>query len=46
MNIWWALFFMFLGGTIVELGEIKAWTRYKIGKREGIESLDHRKGGH
>ena len=38
MSIWWALFFMFLGGAIVEIGEIKAWTRYKQGKREG-ESL-------
>ena len=35
MSIWWALFFMFLGGAIVEIGEIKAWTRYKQGKREG-----------
>lgn len=35
MNIWWALFFMFLGGAIVEVGEIKAWNRYKQGKREG-----------
>lgn len=35
MSIWWALFFMALGGTIVELAETKAWIRYKQGKREG-----------
>lgn len=43
MNIWWALFFMALGGAIVELAEIKAWNRYKQGKREGEEY--RRKGG-
>lgn len=35
MSIWWALFFMLLGGAIVELAEIKAWHRYKAGKLEG-----------
>lgn len=35
MSIWWALFFMALGGAIVELAEIKAWQRYKVGKMEG-----------
>lgn len=47
LTIWWALFFMFLGGAAVELAEIKAWNRYKTGKREG-ESTDpstRRKGG-
>ena len=46
MSIWWALFFMFLGGAIVELAEIKAWNRYKTGRREG-ENVDatRRKGG-
>lgn len=46
MGIWWALFFMFLGGAFVEIAELKAWTRYKQGKREGSESLDPRKGGY
>ena len=35
MSIWMALGFMLLGGLIVELAEIKAWNRYKQGKREG-----------
>jgi hypothetical protein len=35
MSIWAALGFMLLGGIIVELAEIKAWQRYKIGKTEG-----------
>ena len=35
MNVWAALGFMLLGGAIVELAEIKAWQRYKIGKEEG-----------
>lgn len=35
MSIWWALFFMLLGGAVVELAEIKAWQRYKVGKMEG-----------
>lgn len=35
MSIWWALFFMALGGAVVELAEIKAWQRYKVGKMEG-----------
>lgn len=35
MSIWMALGFMALGGIIVELAEIKAWNRYKQGKREG-----------
>lgn len=35
MNIWAALGFMALGGIIVELAEIKAWNRYKVGKQEG-----------
>lgn len=35
MSIWWALFFMLLGGAVVELAEIKAWHRYKAGKLEG-----------
>lgn len=43
MSIWWALFFMALGGGIVELAEIKVWNRYKQGKREGEEY--RRKGG-
>ena len=46
MSIWWALFFMFIGGSIVELAEIKAWNRYKIGKREGeSHDLTRKKGG-
>lgn len=40
MSILWALFFMFLGGTIVELGEMKAWNRYKQGRREGAGHSD------
>lgn len=35
MSIYAALGFMMLGGIIVELAEIKAWNRYKQGKREG-----------
>ena len=35
MSIWWALFFMLLGGTIVELAELKAWRKYQSGKLEG-----------
>lgn len=48
MSIWWALIFMALGGAIVELAEIKAWNRYKQGKREGREHGDtnQKKGGY
>ena len=35
MTVFQALGFMFLGGTIVELFEIRAWSRYRQGKREG-----------
>lgn len=35
MSIFAALGFMLLGGAIVELAEIKAWQRYKVGKLEG-----------
>lgn len=35
MSIWWALFFMALGGAIVEVAEVKAWQRYREGKVEG-----------
>lgn len=35
MSVWAALGFMLLGGAIVELAEIKAWQRYKVGKMEG-----------
>lgn len=34
INIWWALFFMFLGGLVVEVFETHAWRRYQQGKRE------------
>jgi hypothetical protein len=43
MSVWAALGFMVLGGLIVELAELKAWNRYKQGKREGEEY--RRKGG-
>lgn len=42
LSIWWALFFMFLGGAIVECFEFKSWARYRQGKREGESQ---RKGG-
>ena len=42
MSIWQALGFMFLGGAIVELFELKSWARYKMGKHEGE---DRRRGG-
>lgn len=35
MTVFQALGFMFLGGAIVELFEIRAWSRYHQGKREG-----------
>lgn len=35
MTVFQALGFMFLGGAIVELFEIRAWVRYQQGKREG-----------
>ena len=35
MTVFQALGFMFLGGMIVELFEIRAWSRYHQGKREG-----------
>lgn len=35
ISIWWALFFMFLGGALVEWFEYKSWLRYKQGKQEG-----------
>lgn len=42
MNVWAALGFMMLGGVIVELAEMKAWNRYKQGKRESSEAQqDH-----
>ena len=37
MNVWAALGFMMLGGVIVELAEMKAWNRYKQGKKEANE---------
>lgn len=45
MSIWWALFFMALGGGIVELAEIKVWNRYNQGKREGREEKSRMGGG-
>ena len=35
MTIWQALGFMFLGGTLVELFDLRAWKMYREGKREG-----------
>lgn len=35
MTVFQALGFMFLGGAIVEIFEIRAWSRYHQGKREG-----------
>lgn len=34
MTVFQALGFMFLGGFIVEVFEIRAWARYHQGKRE------------
>lgn len=45
MSIWWALFFMALGGTVVEVFELKVWTRYKQGKREGMDEKSRMGGG-
>lgn len=44
MSVWAALGFMLLGGAIVELAELKAWHRYKMGKHEG-EYARVKKGG-
>ena len=35
LSVFQALGFMFLGGAIVEIFEIRAWRRYHQGKREG-----------
>lgn len=43
MEIWSALGFMFLGGAIVEMFELKSWLRYRQGKQE-VEN--RRKGGY
>ena len=37
MSIWWALFFMTLGGLIVEFYNLRMWCRYREGKREMSE---------
>lgn len=34
MSIWWALFFMTLGGLIVEFYNLRMWGRYRQGKEE------------
>lgn len=34
INIWWALFFMFLGGAIVDMYNWRAWKLYQRGKNE------------
>lgn len=35
MSIWWALFFMALGGGIVGFFNVLAWRKYYEGRREG-----------
>lgn len=35
LDIWWALFFMFLGGAIVGFFDMRVWKKYYEGKREG-----------
>ena len=37
INIWWALFFMFLGGAIVDMYNWRAWKLYQRGKNERYE---------
>lgn len=36
MSIWWALFFMALGGSIVALFNALAWRKYYEGRKEGL----------
>ena len=46
MTVFQALAFMFLGGAIVELFEMRAWMRYHQGKREeqGLQPNFQRRG--
>ncbi len=43
MNVWAALGYMFLGGALVELFDLRAWKLYREGKREGMEWRNCRK---
>lgn len=43
MSVWQALGFMFLGGALVGLFDLRAWKMYKAEKREGMEWRGSRK---
>ena len=43
MSVWQALGFMFLGGALVEIFDMKAWKMYRDGKHEGMEWRGGRK---
>ncbi len=45
MSIWWALFFMALGGIMVHLAWCHSWRMYKSGKAEGQSISKNRNGG-
>ena len=43
MSIWWALFFMAIGGAIVKFFDAMAWRKYYEGRRDG--QMYYRKDG-
>lgn len=43
MSVWAALGFMFLGGLLVGLFDLRAWKMYRDGKNEGLKWGSSRK---
>lgn len=43
ISIWWALFFIALGGVIVWMFDRYAWRKYYEGKRESAEKTERRR---